>query len=429
MDPFAVALFADGRRVRFHRSVERTLASIAEISEAEARSYGDLMTGALPLIEAATAAMEAGPHPRALARALRARGRRLHGLRPRLAAAAAAPYRRVLETHLPSDLTRAPVAAFAAHAGAAPEARGGGLFALWQAAYHRFGQWHAVGGSQALTDALVRRLEHSGGTLRCDAPVTRIEAAGGRVRAVTVAGSERLAADVVVAAIEPRMALLELLDPPLGGRTGARLRRVHRGNAVQAVVHVATSRLPPWTDARPGDWNGLQSLVDRLDGLSQAFRAAEAGRLPRPAGAYAFTPSALDDSLAPAGEHTVYLATPTAPYALAGGWRGREAALADDLLEQVERRAPGFRDSVLDVAVRSPEAMAAELRWPGAHPMHVDVTLDQLGPLRPTFALGRHATPVSGLFLGGAGAAPTGGVSGLPGRQAARAVLRRAGAL
>ncbi len=39
MDPFAVAVRADGRIVRFHRDVERTVASIAEHDPAEARAY------------------------------------------------------------------------------------------------------------------------------------------------------------------------------------------------------------------------------------------------------------------------------------------------------------------------------------------------------------------------------------------------------
>jgi phytoene dehydrogenase-like protein len=70
-----------------------------------------------------------------------------------------------------------------------------------------------------------------------------------------------------------------------------------------------------------------------------------------------------------------------------------------------------------------PEAMARELRWPGAHPMYLDMTPDQLGPLRPTRALASHRTPVPGLYVSGAGTAPLGGVAGAPGRAAARAVI------
>lgn len=93
-------------------------------------------------------------------------------------------------------------------------------------------------------------------------------------------------------------------------------------------------------------------------------------------------------------------------------------------MQTVEARAPGFRDSIVERVVRTPENMAAQLDWPGAHPMHLDVSFDQLGPLRPIRALAGHRTPVAGLYLAGAGTAPVGGVSGAPGRAAARAVLR-----
>jgi phytoene dehydrogenase-like protein len=56
--------------------------------------------------------------------------------------------------------------------------------------------------------------------------------------------------------------------------------------------------------------------------------------------------------------------------------------------------------------------------------MALDVSLDQLGWLRPTLAWSGHDTPIAGLFSTGASSAPVGGVAGAPGRAAASAVLR-----
>lgn len=139
------------------------------------------------------------------------------------------------------------------------------------------------------------------------------------------------------------------------------------------------------------------------------------------------SPPALDDSLAPAGHHTVYLACPSAPYELDGGWGDQAESFAERMIEQVECRAPGFRASIRGRAIRTPPMMARQLRWPGAHPMHLDISIDQLAWMRPTRALAGHATPVRGLFITGAGTAPVGGVAGSPGRAAARAVLDRHG--
>jgi phytoene dehydrogenase-like protein len=425
MDPFSVAVFDDGRIIRFHRSIEATVASIAEHDRAGAEAYRRFLDRATRIVKTVLPAirgeLSARQVPMRLVNLVRAGRQPLHTLRD-----VVGPYESLLQRHLTSDLTRGPVAAFAAHAGASPLRSGGAFFGLWQAADHLHGQWHARGGSQGLTDALVRRLASFGGQVRCDAPVARIEQVAGRVRAVHLEDGERLEADTVVTAVDPRTALLALLDPPLGGRAGSELRAAHAANSVQSLVHVATTRLPPYEHARDGDWNGLQSFVDSLDALAGSFAAADAGRLPpRPAAAYAFTTSAIDDTLAPAGHHTVYLACPAAPYRLDGGWDAASEAFTEDLLDQVEARAPGFRDSIVGVSVQSPELMERQLRWPGAHPLHLDVTPDQLALLRPTAALAGHRVPgVAGLYVSGAGTAPVGGIAGPPGRAAARAVLR-----
>ena len=141
-------------------------------------------------------------------------------------------------------------------------------------------------------------------------------------------------------------------------------------------------------------------------------------RLPDPLPLYAFTTSAIDGSLAPPGHHTVYLACPSAPASpdarssWSAAWRWRSL---------------GHPGSSTVSSARVPTRLS---RWRGTrrgrlgHPMHLDITLDQIGPLRPTPGLGRHRTPVEGLYVSGAGTSPTGGIAGTPGRMAARALLR-----
>lgn len=431
MEPFATGIFRDGRLVRFHRSIERTVDSIAEHDRAEANAYRDLMRVAVPLVRAAVAGLEPGTAADAVRLAatrlpaLLSAMRRAGGPRP-LAQLLLAPYGSLLRAHLLSDLTRGPVAAFAAHGSAGPHTPGSGFFALWQAAYHLHGQWHAHGGSGALVAALVSRLRSAGGVLRTGATVARIDATGGRVRAVELTDGQRLPASAVITATDVRRALRELLDPPLSGRHGRQLAAAHRGNTVQFVTHLATTALPPYPGARPGDWHGLQSHVDSLDELQQAFLASDAGLLPDPPPTYAFTPSVYDDTLAPPGRHTVYLACPAAPYQVRGGWAAQAEKFTDAMIDQVQAHAPGFRDTIEAVHTRHPELMATEQPWPGAHPMHLDITPDQLSVLRPTAALARHTVPgVAGLYTAGAGSAPMGGVAGTPGKAAALRLLAR----
>ena len=431
MDPFATRVGADGRTVRFFRSIPRTVASISEHSADEARAYRQLMKRAVPLVQAAVPSLDPGFDATAV------RGvvpRAVHAMQAVLRAGGpvglahdlVAPYGSLLDAALPSDLTRAPIGSFAAHSSAGPHTPGGSFYVFWQAAYHLFGQWHARGGSQSLIAALERRLTQWGGSVRTDAVVASVDTVNGRARGVTLEGGERIPASAVVTAIDVQTALLDLLHPPLAGRDGRQLAAAHRGNAVQFLVHLAVDRLPPYLEARPGDWNGLQSHVATLDDLSRGFLAAEAGRMPDPPPTYCFTPSVYDDSLAPAGMHTVYLACPSAPARIDGGWAAHEEAFADAMIAQVERVAPGFTASIRHRAIRSPDLMEEELRWPGAHPMQLDISLDQLAFLRPTRRLSGHTVPgVDGLYTCGAATAPVGGIAGSSGKAAAFALLRR----
>lgn len=101
-----------------------------------------------------------------------------------------------------------------------------------------------------------------------------------------------------------------------------------------------------WQQSYPierGDYHGLQSYVDTLEEMTQGFIQAEAGYLPDPLPLSAFTTSAIDETLAPPGHHTVYLACPSALARMKGGWEQWREMFVERCLEAVEARAPGFR--------------------------------------------------------------------------------------
>lgn len=427
MDPFTVAIRADGQRVRFYRSIEQTVKSIAGIDPDEARAYADFMEFSTPLIKLVMPAIrgESGPLGYArltpdLLKVLRKGGGPLGVVREILS-----PYESVLKRWLPSDLTWGPISAYAAHGSSGPQVPGAGIFVFWQAAFHMYGQWHARGGSVALINALVRRLESYGGVVRCNAPVASIEARGGKVMEVILEDGERIETSAVISAIQPQTALLKLLNPPLGGKPGRELAAARTSNSVQALVHVSLDRLPPYPNARPEDFYGLQSFVDTLDEVKQGFLQAEAGYLPDQLPLYAFTTSALDDSLAPPGHHTLYLACPSAPARFKQGtWADHRDEFVEKCFDTMESRAPGFKQTILGYKAFTPDEMEAMTRWPLAHPMHLDLALDQLGLMRPTPALAKHRTGIKGLYLCGAGTSPVGGIAGTSGRAVARLVIK-----
>ncbi len=433
-DPFTTSFFPDGAAVRFYRSVDRTCEEIARHSPADAEAYRRFIRRVDPVVEVALAGFrnsaDATPTPRKWARSLGAATRALQRSQPlRLAGELAGPYGPLLEETFATEYARAGFAALAAHGTLGPHTPGAAFFVLWQAAYHRYGNWHARGGSGALAGALRRRLEAWGGAVRTDAPVRRIlhDGPGGRVAGVELAGGERIAARNVVTAINPQTALLDLLgEGALPARLAARLRARHRSNAVQFVVHAALERLPPWPDAPPDCWNGMQSVAASVAQVGDNILQAEAGYAPSKPAVYVFTPSAIDDGVAPPGKHGAYVACASYPARFRDGssWAARGEGEAHRLLDAVEARASGFKDGIIGVAWRHAEDWEREIGLLGGHPMHLDLTLDQLGSFRPLPELADHRGPLTGLYLSGAGTAPTGGVSGVPGRAAAKALLR-----
>ena len=114
------------------------------------------------------------------------------------------------------------------------------------------------------------------------------------------------------------------------------------------------------------------------------------------------------------------------PYALADGadWDAIADDAARQLVDAVDRCAPGFANSVQRLYVQTPVALERELSLPRGNVMHVEMGLASMFGFRPTPALSGYRVPgLAGLYLAGASTHPGGGVSGNSGRSAARLLL------
>jgi len=89
--------------------------------------------------------------------------------------------------------------------------------------------------------------------------------------------------------------------------------------------------------------------------------------------------------------------------------------------------APGFRAQVIAHTALSPTDLEREFGLVGGDIFHGQLTLDQLWSARPMLGYADYRSPLKGLYLCGSGAHPGGGVTGLPGRNCAREVLRDLG--
>jgi phytoene dehydrogenase-like protein len=142
-------------------------------------------------------------------------------------------------------------------------------------------------------------------------------------------------------------------------------------------------------------------------------------------------PSVVDDSLAPPGMHVASLfcqhANPRLGDALPGhSWDDHRDEVADLMIDTVNGVAPNFRQSVLARRVLSPLDLEREFGLIGGDIFHGALALDQLFSTRPVLGNADYRMPIKGLYLCGSGAHPGGGVTGIPGRNAAREIIKDA---
>ncbi len=279
------------------------------------------------------------------------------------------------------------------------------------------------GGPPALVAALLAAALAAGAELRTGAEVTRIRLDQGRVAGVILASGEAIDAPVVLSSADPKRTMLRLLPPgTLPLKIEQEFRRLRcRGTA--AKVHLALSG--PLELAGDGRLHEAVSIGGgHVDDLERAFDAIKYRRFSDCPHLDVRVPTVADPSLAPPGHHVVSILASFAPYELEGGWTAEASErLGDAVVSALERHAPGLREQIVTREVLTPADLEARFALTGGQLHHGEHALDQLLVMRPTASAPRYRTAVPGLFLGGSGSHPGGGVRPTAGMLAAEAVL------
>jgi phytoene dehydrogenase-like protein len=105
-------------------------------------------------------------------------------------------------------------------------------------------------------------------------------------------------------------------------------------------------------------------------------------------------------------------------------WDDYREAAADTIIEAVTRYAPNFKDSVIARQIHSPLDLERKFGLLGGDIFHGALGLDQLWANRPFMGYADYRTPIKGMYICGSGTHPGGGVTGVPGHNAAREILK-----
>lgn len=289
------------------------------------------------------------------------------------------------------------------------------------------------GGMGSITKALVAAGKENGVEVRASAPVAKIDVVDGHARGVVLESGERIEANVIGANLSAKLLYTNLIDRQWLSPEVIEAVKGIRTDSIAFKINIAASALPRWTaydERRLNDPNpGSITIAENTEELEDAFYSARNGEMAKRPYMWITTPSAFDPSVAPPGQHVINVMGGHVPYKLKGReWdETAKEELFQIVLRQICRYAPGFDQHITHRQVLTPPDIERMFALPGGHVHHGEMSMDQIFFRRPIAHYSDYRTPVKSLYVCSASAHPGGGVTGVPGHNAAREILKDLG--
>ena len=287
------------------------------------------------------------------------------------------------------------------------------------------------GGMGALTQALASAATAAGASIRTGADVSGIRVTDGKARTVVLSDGEEIPARVIVSNADLRHTFLRLVDPTDLDPDFLNKIRNYRSQGAAAKVNLALAGLPSFSALEKSDAGGVAQLQGRIhigpdiDYLERAYDDAKYGDYSRQPYMDITIPSLTDQTLAPQDAHVMSIYVQFAPYKLKeGDWTSRREEFAETVIKTLSNYAPDLGGLIIHRQVITPLDLEQTYGLTGGHIFHGEMSLDQLFTFRPLIGWAQYRTPIEGLYLCGAGTHPGGGVTGAPGANASREILK-----
>jgi phytoene dehydrogenase-like protein len=293
------------------------------------------------------------------------------------------------------------------------------------------GRWgHAIGGMGAISEAMAKAVCEKGAEIRVSSPVSQVLVEKGRAIGVVTEKGEIIRAKAIIANVTPKLLYQELIDPAvLPAAFNARIATWRCGSGTFRM-NVALAELPDFT-ALPGRTRAEHHtagiiIAPSLSYMEEAyFDARKYGWAKKPIVEMVIA-SSLDPTLAPSGQHVASLfcqhVAPELPNGMS--WDAHQEEVADLMIATVDAYAPNFKNSVIARQILTPLDLERTFGLTGGDIFHGSLDLGQMFSARPMLGHADYRGPLKGLYMCGAGTHPGGGVTGAPGHNAAREILR-----
>ncbi len=291
------------------------------------------------------------------------------------------------------------------------------------------GAWgFARGGMGAITQSLAKALAAYGGEIRAGKGVEQILVSNGRATGVVLEGGDEILGRRVISNMDVKRTFLKHVDER--DLPGAFVKRVKafktRGSS--GKLNIALDGVPKFTALPEGApmLKGDLHFTDSIEKMERAYDDWKAGHFSRDPFQDMMIPTMIDPTMTPPGKHFMSCFVQYAPPKIEGrDWTDADRdAFGRACIDQIEKAAPGFKDLILHVEVRTPRELEAEVGLTEGNIFQGELTFDQLLFNRPVPGYANYRSPIRDLWICGSSTHPGGGVMGAPGRNAAAEVLR-----
>ena len=317
---------------------------------------------------------------------------------------------------------------------ASPETPGSAYVLL----HHVFGEidgekgaWgHALGGMGSITQIMRTVCEEIGVDISTNASVKNVIVEDSVAKGVILDNGSKIMSNKVISNLNPKLLFTNLINHDDVDKEYLRKILNYKCGSGTFRMNVALSELPnfnclPGKEIAEHHKSGI-IIAPTLTYMDEAFTDAKKHGWSKNPIVEMLIPSTVDQSLAPEGKHVASLFcqqfAPKLP--MNKSWHDEKTNAAETIIDTVNKYAPNFKKSIIGSSILSPLDLEEKLGLLGGDIMHGVMTLDQMWAARPVFNYGDYKTPIKNLFICGSGSHPGGGVTGLPGKNSSREILK-----
>lgn len=291
------------------------------------------------------------------------------------------------------------------------------------------GAWgFARGGMGSITKALAASLKAKGGEIRTGSGVEQILVKDGRAVGVALANGDEVMGKRIVSNMDVKRTFLKHVDERELPSSFVKRVKAFKIRGSSGKLNIALDRAPHFPALPEGAPNirGDLHFTDSIEKMERAYDDWKAGHFSADPFQDMMIPTMIDPTMTPPGKHFMSCFVQYAPPKIEGNdWTDADRdAFGTTCIDQIEKYAPGFKDSILHVEVRTPRELEAEVGLTEGNIFQGELTFDQLLFNRPVPGYAQYRSPIKDLWICGSSTHPGGGVMGAPGRNAAAEILR-----